>query len=277
VGLSVYLYVPIRGFAGAWHNYGDPVRDWQDVWALISASRFQGLMGAPPLEMLSNAGYFLWELSLQAVHPWGFGLAAISLPDGAIGAVRLLRRDAAVGVALILAFLAALLYALSYRIDDIRVYFLPVYIFLFLFLSIAASGVAGRLRRSPRVVALAALPVLALAVLALNYPGHDMSEFYNERLKAERMFAALPEDAVVYGKTEILAPSYLQQVEEERQDVTLRWLEGRTMKNHLKDDLESGRPVYFVNDPRYVYDYTQGAKDVADFRWGERLVRLVPE
>lgn len=276
-GLSVYLYVPIRGFAGAWHNYGDPVRDWQDVWNLISASRFQGLMGASPLEMASNAGYFLWNLSLQAVHPWGFGLAAISVVGAAYGATRLLRREAALGMALVLAFLVTLLYALNYQIDDIRVYFLPVYVFLFLFLAIAASGLSGCLRRSPRFAALAALPVLALAVLALNYPGHDMSGFYAERLEAERTLAVLPEDAVLYGKAGILSSSYLQQVEGERQDVKLRWLDGGTTKDHLKDDLESGRPVYFVNDPRYVYDYTQGAQDIADFRWGNDFVRLVPE
>ncbi len=282
LGLSVYLYVPLRGFAGAWHNYGDPVNDWSDVWRLISGARFQGLMASSPQEVLSGLGSFLWALSLQMPHPMGFLLAAGILAGGARGLWVLSRRDLAVGGALAVAFGCTLLYAASYRISDIAVYYIPVYVLLFLGTAVALSDLAGRLRRplyrSPASRLVLAAPLLAAGlVLALNFGEQDQSDYRVERVRAEETFTAVPPDAVVYGKVEVLPMTYLQQVEGERKDVTLRWLDGTTLEENLAADLSSGRPVYFVRDPLYTERYLEGTGDLAVPRERDGLVvRLVP-
>ena len=155
LGLSIYLYIPLRGFAGAWHNYGDPVNDWSDVWRLVSGARFQGLMASSPREVFSGLGSFLWELSLQVPHPPGFLVAAGLLAGGAYGLWSLARRDLAVGGALAGALGCTLLYAASYRIPDIAVYYIPVYVLA----SPAGGGRGQRRGRRPREPPPSALPV----------------------------------------------------------------------------------------------------------------------
>ncbi|MBA2441989.1 MAG: DUF2723 domain-containing protein [Rubrobacter sp.] len=274
VGLSVYLYVPLRGFAGAWHNYGDPVNDWMDAWRLISAARFQELMVSSPLELLESAGLFLWRFSEQAAHPAGLLLAAVLLAGGVYGIRVVLRRDPAVGLALALGAGCTLAYALSYQIADIEVYYIPVYLFLILGSAVAAGALAGRGRLTALMLA---APLLAAGIaLAVNYSVEDQSDNFADRERAEALFERLPEEAIVYGKVQVLPPAYLKNVEGERGDVTLRWLDGGTLDRNIADDVESGRPVYFISDPRYNEDYLRGASAYADPRFEGELIRLVP-
>lgn len=282
VGASVYLYIPLRGFAGAWHNYGDPVNNWSDVWRLVSGARFQNLMASSPQEAFSGLGSFVWGLSLQVPHPPGFILAAGALTGGAYGLWVLVRRDAVVGGALVVALGCTLLYAASYRIPDVAVYYIPVYVLLFLTTAVAASDLAGRLRRAPSGLSaghlVLAAPLLAAGLaLALNFEEQDRSGYRAERERAEEAFAALPPDAIVYGKVEVLPMTYLRQVEGEREDLSLRWLDGATLEEHFAADLSSGRPVYFVEDPLYTERYLQGVEGLANPREQDGLVRLVPE
>lgn len=281
LGVSVYLYIPLRGFAGAWHNYGDPVNDWGDAWRLVTGARFQGLMASSLEHLLFGLGSFLWELSLQVPHPVGFLLAPGLLAGGGYGLWVLVRRDPTVGGALAAALGCTLLYAASYRIPDIAVYYIPVYVMLFLGTAVAASELAGRLRgfpqRHPAGLLVLAAPLLAAGLaLALNFDEQDMSDYRIQRERAEETFAALPPNAVVYGKVEVLPMTYLRQVEGQREDVTLRWLDGGTLEENLSSDLESGRPVYFVRDPLYTERYLRGTGDLATHRNQDDLVRLVP-
>lgn len=260
LGLSIYAYIPIRGFAGAWHNYGDPVNDWGDVWKLVSGARFQGLMGGSPAELLYGTGRFLAGLMTQIVPPVGYVLGPILLVGGVFGARALYLRDRTVGVSLCLGLVLTLLYAVSYQIDDIAVYYIPVYLFLGLFLAVWITHVLERGSPTPRIVAFAALP-LCLAVLALifNHAQVDRSDYYAERQRSEAIMARLPERAVLYGKVPIVPLSYIKEVEGVREDVTLRWMDGGTQGRHMSSDVRSGRPVYVISDPRYNDIYLQGA------------------
>ncbi len=274
MGLSVYAYIPIRGFAGAWHNYGDPVNDWEDVWRLVSGARFQGLMGGTPSDLVSNAGHFLYDLSMQAAPPFGYLLAFAALAGGVLGAVHVLSRDRAVGTALVVALFSTLLYALAYDIADISVYYLPAYGILFVLLAVAATGLSQNLR-SPWMPA---VPLVAAAlVLGLNFADSDKSDYYDERENSEQTLAALPEDAILYGKLPIIPATYLTEVEGARGDVTLRWLDGGSLGRSFESDIGSGRPVFFVSDPEYTGDYLPFAEEYAEAGAEEEgLIPLTP-
>ena len=97
LGLSVYAYVPIRGFAGAWHNYGDPVNNWPEVWKLVSGARFQGLMGLSPPELFEGLKQFVPALLDQAPQPLGAFVGLLLLAGGVYGIRVLLRGDIVIG------------------------------------------------------------------------------------------------------------------------------------------------------------------------------------
>lgn len=274
VGLSVYLYVPIRGFAGAWHNYGDPVHNWTDVWRLISGARFQGLMGGTLPELAEGVRHFASGLTLQLPHPFGYALAALLVVGGLYGARATFERDRAVASAMLLALVCTLLYSISYQIDDIEVYYIPVYLFLTLLLAV---GTTWLVERNIGLWPVVAVPlVIACASLFLNYSAADKSDYYAERVRAEATMARLPENAILYGKLSVVPLTYLREVEGVRRDVTLRWLDGGTEQRHLASDIRSGRPVYFISDPRYNEEYLEGAKPYATPREEDGLIRLLP-
>lgn len=271
LGLSVYAYVPIRGFAGAWHNYGDAVNNWADVWTLVSGARFQGLMGASPPELLYGSATFIGELFDQGVQPFGFVVGLLLLGGGAYGAWALVQRNAVVGGAFIVGLLCTLLYALGYRIDDIAVYYIPVYLFLTLFI---AAGVS-RLTELRGGILLPALPLLfAGGLLIANYEAQDRSDYYAERERAEEILRKLPDDSVLYAKVQILPVTYLNVVEEKRKDVTLRWMDGGTQEDHMKSDVESGRPVYVISNPLYNQIYLPSTESYARLSRQDGLIRL---
>ena len=273
LGLSVYAYVPIRGLAGAWHNYGDGVNNWADVWALISGARFQGLMGASPPELLDGLGKFLGGLFDQAVQPFGAVLGLVLLVGGIYGAWVLLRKDVVIGGAFIVGLLCTLLYALSYRIADIAVYYIPVYLFLALFVAVGAS----RLANLKGGILLSTLPLLFAGVtLVVNYEAQDRSGYYTERGRAEEILDKLPDDSVLYGKAQILPVTYLNVVEGDRKDVTLRWMDAGTQQDHMKSDVESGRPVYVISDPGYNEEYLSTTRSYASLSRKDGLIRLRP-
>lgn len=63
----------------------------------------------------------------------------------------------------------------------------------------------------------------ALLFLVVNYPRLDISDDYSVRLRAEAIMDELPPDAVVLGEWWDIVPlQYLQMVEEQRSDVTLK-------------------------------------------------------
>lgn len=273
LGLSVYAYVPIRGFAGAWHNYGDPVRGWGDVWALISGARFQGLMGATPSEMAYNAARFAGDFATQAALVGAVLIAPAVLAAALYGAVAVFREDFAAGAALSAGIACAFGYAINYKIDDISVYYIPVYLLLYALAAVGVTEFAGSWRREG---ALWVPVVAAVMVCGVNYAPQDRSGYYEERDRSEAILARLPQDAVLYGELPIVPMTYVAKVEGAREDVTLRWADEQTLMTRLERDLESGRPVFLLSDPRYNEERQAIVEPYARWREEDGLVLLTP-
>ena len=274
LGLSVYAYVPIRGFAGAWHNYGDPVNNWSDAWKLVTGARFQGLMSLSPPELLGGFKQFLPALLDQATQPLGAVVGLLFILGGVYGARVLLRRDFAVGGAFTAGLVCTLLYALGYRIADIAVYYIPVYLFLVLFTAVGTSQLIQTAKFGRGILLTVAPLLVAGLVLYANYAEQDRSDYYAEREKAEAILKRVPENSVLYGKVPILPVTYLKVVENQRKDVTLRWLDGKTQADHMKSEVKSGRPVYVISSPLYDEVYLPSTKSYARLEREKGLIRL---
>ncbi len=278
LGAAIYLYIPIRGFAGAWHPYYAPVSTPTEVWQLLTGARAQGRMGSSLPEMVGNVGHYVVELGRQIVtQPLGWIAAALLAGLGALGVGATLRRDRALGIFLVLAFVMELLYALNFQIDDIAVFYIPTYILLTLGLAVGVSVLAARLPRASLFVSLVPLLVAGLAIFA-NQPDVDRSEAYADRAAAEAMLERLPADAVVYGRREIYPPVYLVLVEGQRPDVDFRHLGKLGRSKSIPCDLKSGRPVYLISNPAYNGAVSRKIKRYdARFVHEGPLVKLVPD
>ncbi|WP_162924490.1 protein O-mannosyl-transferase family [Rubrobacter indicoceani] len=276
VGLSVYAYLPIRGFAGAWHNFGDPVNNWTDVWNLASGARFQGLMDPSPGSVFGEIRVFLAEVFSQAPAPFGYALPVLVAFGAVFGLVRLVvRGEAAVAVAVGAGLVIPLFYALSYGIDDVAVYYLPVYLVAALLFAVGITGAAGLLGAAGGGIAFAPL-LLGALLLGLNFAPSDRSEDYEERELSEKTLASLPDDAILYGKVQIVPMAYLIEIEGERPDVVLRWLDGRTLDENFERDVASGRAVYFISDESYTGEYLPAAEEIATSSREGDLISFTP-
>ncbi len=278
LGVAVYLYIPIRGFAGAWHPYYAPVSTPTEIWQLLTGARAQGRMGSSLPQMVGNLGNYTVELGRQIVtQPLGWIAAALIVGLGALGIGTTFRRDRAVGIFLLLAFVLELLYALNFRVDDIAVFYIPTYLLLAIGLAVGVSALAARLPRAGLFVSLVPLLLAAVAVVA-NQSHVDRSEEYGDRAAAQAMLDQLPADAVVYGRREIYPAVYLVLVEGQRPDVDFRHLGKLRRSKSIPCDLKSERPIFVISNPHYNQTVSRkvGRYDARVVPEGP-LLRLVPD
>lgn len=119
LGLSVYLYLPIRASAQPPLNWGNPVDLERLVWHL-SGKQYRSWMFTGFESAAKQFMYFLESFSTE-FHPITF----IPLLAGIFAA---LRRSGRLLVFLLLLFGGCLLYAINYEIHDIDSYFLLAYV-----------------------------------------------------------------------------------------------------------------------------------------------------
>jgi tetratricopeptide (TPR) repeat protein len=218
LGLSVYLYLPIRSMENPLLNWGTPhtlefltrhVTAWQyRVWM------FSGDMD----ELLTSIGNY-FRLLAEQFHP---ALLFLVLPGG----ILLFRRMRSFMFALVILFLSDVVYSLNYSIPDINPYFIPSFVVVVLFIGAGLYQVVeGFYRWKPKLVILAAAAgfVLPLTALRTNYSDCDRSRDYMAYELASNLLSTVSDGAIVLTRTwDLYAPvMYLQLVEGKRNDVTM--------------------------------------------------------
>jgi hypothetical protein len=225
VGVSGYLYLPIRSAL-------DPALDWGDPQTFGAFFRHA-----------TGAVYRVWFLSSTAVVQKQFGrfltlvpieMTPAALAPAAVGIVFLWRRRLVFAQASILLVILNLLYAVNYDIHDIDAYFLPSFMVLALWAGAGIGFTAAALARIPAVAALPrAISSPAGIALALALPG--LTAGWNFRAASQRgqhlvpdytaaMFASLEPGAVILSRqwdNFCSAAFYEQLVRGRRPDVTL--------------------------------------------------------
>jgi len=264
LGLSVYLYLPLRYLAAPAFNYVGhfdasgrfipaDLTQPAELWKLITGAPFQGDMFAYALaELPHEIGLFIYRL-------WGNFLSVGLLP-GLIGLVALWRRERAPGLMLALMFLANAAFYINYRVVDKETMFLPVYLVWALWIAVglrvlyewAAETLktADEGRRAAVVVGLRALLALMIVLaLLINAPRVDVSHDRRARDLAEALLRRVEPNAIVLGWWASIPPmQYLQIVEGWRPDVVLinRWLISYPDMLQLIATQGQSRPIYFV-------------------------------
>lgn len=275
---SVFLILPLRFAAAPAFNYAgefnaqgvfvpvnlQTVRGF--LW-LVTGRSFAGQMFgydvAGGVGQLAAYGAQLWE-----------AFFAVGIGPGLLGLLLLWRRDRALGGALLLLFLANVLFFVNYRVIDKNTMFLPTYVVWTLWLGVGLQQLLGWLRHTPLLQpARLLLAALVLLAVAWNWQRVDLSHDWSARRQAEAILAQVEPDAIILGWWDTVpAVQYLQFVEQRRPDVLAinRFLISAENMEALIRNEAARRPLY-INAPPPALLHTMRAEPAG------ALFRLYPK
>lgn len=216
LGLSVYLYLPLRASASPVCNWGDP----------SSLDRL--------LSHLSGKQYRVWIFSSSDVAMKHLGafvqgipgeFAVVGLLLGVIGLAVLWLRDRQIAIGTVIMFVVCVLYAINYDIQDIDSYYLLAYVCVGLWSGVGLLVAGGWLVQVVGVAPVGAGALLVIAGLVpcvVHYGDVDESENHLVEDYTASMFASLQPGALVLSYQWdywVSASYYVQEVRCERRDV----------------------------------------------------------
>lgn len=259
LGLTPYLYLPIRASMDPPMNEGDP-STFGRFWYLISGGgHHSNSFAYGPAEIPGRLKLY-GEYLLGDFH-WGL------LAMAALGAFYLLLRDRAAAALVVLPYPVWVLYAVEYRVFDVQIFFIPSFLMLALAIVVGFGvllRVAERLAQRLSAAPLRGALLLAVSVPMVLYPlagvrdtyaKNDMSEDYRGRKIMETVAdKALPNSTVLHHRSALW---YMVLIEERRQDLTLidPWRPGWDRHTDIvwPDDINR-----FTTNLRYITDDNTG-------------------
>ena len=122
--LLLYLYIPLRSWTGAVDLQGDYVNNWAGFWRHILASGYTGFFSDNPLAVNRTASDWLALVVAQ------FGWPSLLVGAGGLAMGLIRAKERAEWGLVWLTLTANLLFALNYRVADVEVFWLPVFLCL---------------------------------------------------------------------------------------------------------------------------------------------------
>lgn len=245
LGLTPYLYLPIRASMNPPLNYGDP-SNLHNFLILVTGRQFRDRMWAYGIGDLPER----WTMYRRLL---GRQYSIVLIVSAVLGLAFQLWRRPATWALLATLFVGELVYALEYKINDIFVYFIPTYVVVALWMAVGLQALLALLAwlpsRPARMAGTIALSVVALVLIGaawrVNYPSMDLSNTYGYRRLLDRV-ASTPANAVIYDTGSTTPLQYLRYVEHRRLDLRIRPVRRGTVEQSLEQDLGMGHAVYFM-------------------------------
>ena len=235
VGLSVYVYFPIRtvqqpvlnwGYPATlerifWHVSGKQYRVWMFSSSAVAAKQWNHFLNAAPLEF-----YYM---------PLLFSL---------LGAWRLLMQERRIFAFIFLLLAGCITYTINYSINDIDSYFLLAYVSMAMFAGFGALEAGMIFKKMAGKIAFGTiLLAVVIAELSANWPEVDASSNYLVQDYTETILNNLKPNAIIisYQWDYFVAASYyFQYIKHVRDDVTVidkellrrSWYYLQMKKNH---------------------------------------------
>ena len=292
IGLSVYIYLPIRASENPPISWGSAANLKGFLWT-VSATPYRGLVFGLPLADLPGR---LVEWADVLVRQ----LNALGLFVGILGVWRLRVGNLPMLVFTALLFLPSLTYSITYQSNDAQVYLIPTFMVfaiwigvgLYWLVDLAVETLTLRLRvivSLPVALFLAAFLVVPGLQLLLNYGGTGLRGDRESLTYAQGIFQSVEPDAVILADTEYeLFPLwYYGFVTEEGHGPTIVstrliqfdwYLRGQNRRypdvipadvtgaygNRLIQIVEFNlevRPVYITTEADFLLDHFEGAKE----------------
>ena len=193
-GVSIYLTLPLRAAMRPPVNWGNPVNP-QNFWRLVSGELYRSHYLQYPFDQLWERTRLGASLLLQQ-----FGYLGILL--GFIGVIVFFRlsRWNVLSIWIAVAFCV---FASIYQSADSLYYFIPAFLSFSIWIGICVGRVVESVNSRNKVVSrLVALILLIYFVsgAAFHWRGVDASQDHRAEEFGERVFSALPQDAIVFVK-----------------------------------------------------------------------------
>ena len=191
LGLSLYLYLPVRASRAPLFSWGDVTSAERFFWH-VSGKQYRVWLFSS-LEVAGRQLVYFWE-SL----PGEFGYAGLLL--ALLGIAALWRRAGRPLVFTMVLFLTCVSYSINYDIHDIDSYFLLAYLMVALWAGCGLYALLSWLQRRTRIprFALLGLSLAAPLVSCLHHYGDtDRSRDFMVEDYTMNMFASLDSNAVV--------------------------------------------------------------------------------
>ncbi len=253
-GLSVYLYLPIRGEMEPALSWAHPA-NLHTYWSMF-------LNGQTP------SGYWRIDIADRIDVLWAYpsyDLTWAGLALAGVGAVVCAQRHRAVAAYFALLIVLDAIVVETYSIHNVYNYLTPGYLALCVLVGVAAAWLSEIVRRAastrtdvrPWVQAAtiaACLSLLPSALVAKNFSRVDRSDDYAAYDFAQTTLDRLPPRAVVLTDSWTASPLwYLQFVQGQRRDVTVSPVfaqEGQDIVAFARRQMADGRPVYLAEGLR---------------------------
>ena len=263
LGLTVYLYLPIRAVQKPLLNWGDPA-NFTNFIRHVSAWQYRVWMFSESVgELWGNFKNFL-HLSFK-----GFQIHLLLL--GFLGAYNLVKYNIKIFLFLILVLCANVLYGINYSIADIDPYFLPSFMvfgimigsgFFWIFNICEYLFLKGRLKNTNknllRNLCFLLFLILPLITLKINYFEQDKSRNYLAYEWGKNILRSVEKDAIILTNVwDHYSPwLYLRYVENLRPDV--RFLELRlAIRSWYFDYTKKTYPEIFKNSEEEIRSFRE--------------------
>jgi tetratricopeptide (TPR) repeat protein len=211
LGLSLYLYLPIRASAMPEFNWGWVSRSFEKFWYHLSGKQYQVWMFSGTEIIKQNLVRFFESIPNQ--------IAWIGLIPFLIGCYYLFKKSIVLFGANCILIISCLLYAVNYSIHDIESYFVAAYIGIFIF---TAYGI---LKLSKNISSMHYISFfIPLISIGLNYEYNDRSDDYLVPEYTNILFQKLEPNAIILSSQWdfwVSAAWYKQRVEGFRKDVVI--------------------------------------------------------
>lgn len=271
LGLSFYLYLPLRYLAQPAFNYAgsydaagifhaDNLASLQGIWNLVTGASFAPMMFAYSFqEALRELWQFIVFLSGTFL--------AVGIGPGLLGFWHYFRRNWKLATMLALMFAGHVFFYINFRAIDKELMYLPAYLIFAIWLGLGYELILSWNDRAPlkRWVGFSKKPVnlanrivsgimigAALFALVFNWHLVDLSKDRSARVYGEEILDVLPAGALYFGYWDsVPVVQYLQLVEGQRPDVQVinRFLiSPENMAAWIRSEL-SRRPVYIDSVP----------------------------
>ncbi|MEO0125779.1 MAG: DUF2723 domain-containing protein [candidate division WOR-3 bacterium] len=210
LGLSLYLFLPIRSSLSPLFNWGNPKDLTRFFWHITGKQYRVWMFSASFSEIFQN---FKQGISLLLRNTLFF-----FLPLSLFGIFFAFRQEKRFTPLFFLLALLSFFYAINYSIPDIQPYYLLTFISLLYFLSFTLKGLAKKIKLLSR----AYLLLLPLPII-LNFSNANKRDYYLALDFARNAFISAPDSSIILTNWwDFYAPSlYLQHIKGERKDLII--------------------------------------------------------
>jgi hypothetical protein len=265
VGLSFYLYLPLRYLAEPAFNYAGTF-DSQLNFVGVNLASLEGIIWlvtgrAFTNQMFAYQGPALWREFVDFGRLLAQAFFVFGLTPGCLGLIMLFKRNWRQAGMLLIMFSLSVGFYVNYAVVDKDTMFLPAFLIWGLWAGygyqvffdwLSENLDEGQIQRRTRDLVNAAVVGLVLMALAWNWNITDLSADRSTREQGEKILALAKPGALVFGWWDTVPViQYLQLVEGQRPDVTVvnRFLISNDDMRMAIVEHASVQPVYIDSPP----------------------------